>query len=344
MAARRLVRIGLALVVSSCSGSGSGTTPPSTAAKAPAPATAPGAPGEDDRPLPSPLPGVAARVNGQSVLLRNVAIVAEPALKDGTPADERPQVYRRVLGQLIIRELLFQEAVARKLTADDKRIEQAYNEARVPYKADKDWATFLAKQGLEPQGFRDELRTQYTIKALFEVESRGLPAVTDQEAESFYRQNPALFESGERLRASHILVRVKPEDTPARKAALRAKAEGILARVRRGEGFAPLARKASDDPGSAGKGGRLDEFAKGQMVPAFEQAAFALKPGEISGVVESPFGFHVIKLHDRLPSQKATFAQLKDRVKQQLAQQRQHDKLQGLVNALRAKAKIESYL
>lgn len=342
MPARTQRWIVLAALAAACTRTGS--PPPSPAPGASGPPAAGGPPPIDGvTPLPSPLPDVVARVNGQQVLLRNVRILARQAKQGGKVTE--PFAYRQAMQQFIVRELLFQEALSRKVSADERRLEQAYDEARLPYKDEAAWAAFLAQQGMDPATFRTELRVRHTVQALFEQEAgRDQSPVSDQEALAFYQSNPAMFDSGERLRARHILVRVPADVAADRKASFRAKAEGLLARIRKGEDFAALARKFSEDPGSAAKGGQLDDFARGQMVEPFEKAAYALQPGQVSDVVESPFGFHIIQLLERVPAQKLAFEQVKDALKRRLAQQRQQQALQNLVNSLRARAKIETYL
>jgi peptidyl-prolyl cis-trans isomerase C len=298
-------------------------------------------------PLPKPLPEVAARVNGQPIPLRTVRlIVSQSAPQGGTgAAAEDPYTYRQALQQSIVRELLFQEAMRRKIKADDARVEQTYNEARVHFKDDKAWAAMLKQQGLDPQSFRSELRIHHTIQALLaQVASEAPAQATDQEAQAFYESHPAVFDTGDRVKASHILVRVPAGTTGARKEELRKKAEGILARVRAREDFAALAKESSEDPGSAPNGGDLGAFGRGQMVPPFEQAAFALKPGEVSGVVETPFGFHIIKVSERIPARKLPFPEVKERLKMEMAQQKRQQAQQSYLNSLRAKAKIETFL
>jgi peptidyl-prolyl cis-trans isomerase C len=348
----------LAAVSLSCSG-GTGARPsPAPAAAAssapsPAPSAAPtlvpGAPPEIDRvtPLPKPLPEIAARVNGQAVPLRTVRMIVRQAGPQGgqAPGAEDPGMYRQAMQQGIVRELLFQEAVKRKITASDAQVEQAYNQARVHFKDDKAWAAMLQGQGMDPQSFRNELRIHHTIQALLSQVAAGAPAqATDQEALAFYQSHPAVFDAGERVKASHILVRVPQGAPAARKEELRKKAEGLLSRVRAHEDFAAVARESSEDPGSAPRGGELGVFGRGQMVPPFEQAAFALKPGEVSGVVETPFGFHVIKVTERIPARKLSFDEVKDRLKQEMVQQKRQQAQQSFLNSLRAKAKIETYL
>jgi peptidyl-prolyl cis-trans isomerase C len=343
-----------AMTAAACSGDRGGKTPPPVTAAAPpaSPAAArpsgPGAPPEIDRvtPLPSPLPEVAGRVNGHPISLRIVRLLAGQSVEPGKPpAAPQPAAYRQALQHAIVRELLFQEAVARNIAADDARVEQAYNDARVHFKDDKAWAAMLASQGLDPQSYRAELRVQHTIqKLLGQVAEEAHAQATDQEAMAFYESHPAVFDTGDRVRASHILIRV-PEGTPAaRKEELRKKADALLGRVRAGQDFAALAKQSSEDPGSAAKGGDLGAFGRGMMVPAFEQAAFALKPGEVSPVVESQFGFHIIKLTEKIPARKAAFPDVKERLKQEMVQQKRQQAQQAFVNSLRAKAKIETFL
>jgi len=340
----------LSLAVLSCAGGGGGTPSPSPspaagAAASPVPSAEPGAPPEIDRttPLPKPLPEVAARVNGQPIPTHTIRMMVQQSGR-GAGAED-PGVYRQAVQQAILRELLFQEAVRRKIAANDAEVEQTYNEARVRFKDDKAWAEMLKGQGWDTQSFRNELRVHHTIQALLAkvAEEAGAQA-TDQEAQAFYDSHPAVFDAGERVKASHILVRVPQGATGPGKEELRKKAEALLQRVRAKEDFAALARQSSEDPGSARNGGDLGAFGRGQMVPAFEQAAFGLKPGEVSGIVETPFGYHIIKVTERIPARKMPFAEVKERLKLEMLQQKRQRAQQSYVNSLRAKAKIETFL
>jgi peptidyl-prolyl cis-trans isomerase C len=332
----------IALAVSGCSGSDTYPPEPETYSQTPAPQAVPQIDGKT--PLPSPMPEIVAKVNGQPILLRNVKIIAEQSLRDAIPKDQRPFAYRRAMEQVIVRELLFQEAVVRRIEPDTAAVEQAYNEARVPYKDDETWAAFLAQQGMDPRSFRTELRIQHTVQALMRQTVSSIPPPSEEEARSFFAANPEPFETGERLRASHILIRVQEGFGAAQRQDREQQAESLLAEIRAGRDFAAAAKEHSQDPGSAGKGGELQVFGKGQMVPAFEEVAFALDEGEVSDLVESPFGYHIIKLHERIPSRQPAFEDVKDRVRAYLLGQRQQQQLQGLTASLRAKARIETFI
>ena len=175
--------------------------------------------------------------------------------------------------------------------------------------------------------------------------ARAVPSQTQESEErAFYDENPHVFETGERFRASHILLRVEKDASPERKAAVRVLAEGVFERVQKGESFAVLARQYSQDGDSAPKGGQLPVFSKREMVPAIQQAVEGLQPGQVSDLLETPFGFQIFELHERLPSQKTPFEKAREQAKQQLLAQRRKDALQALVRTLRERAKIETYL
>ncbi len=139
--------------------------------------------------------------------------------------------------------------------------------------------------------------------------------VTEGEMETFYRRNLDRFEIEEEVRASHILVGVPEGASQEIRSQKREEAEALLTRVREGADFAELARKHSDDPGSAGQGGELGYFGRGMTVAAFERVAFSLRPGEISDIVETPFGFHIIRVEDRIDGGLPSLAKVADEVR-----------------------------
>jgi peptidyl-prolyl cis-trans isomerase D len=139
-------------------------------------------------------------------------------------------------------------------------------------------------------------------------------AFEDTELEAFYRRNLDRYEVPEQARAAHILVSVPAGSDQAMRAAKRAQADKLLSEAKSGKDFAALAREFSDDKASAVNGGDLGSFTRGTMVPAFEQVAFGLKPGEISGVVESQFGYHIIKLITYHEAQVRPLAEVRDEI------------------------------
>ncbi len=170
------------------------------------------------------------------------------------------------------------------------------------------------------QDYYDKHAAQFQVPEMLKAEFVVLAApvveqqitVTDEQIKKYYDENLARYKTDEQRRASHILVKA-PKDAPAaEKAAAKAKAEKLLADVKKNANdFAKLAKANSDDPGSAERGGDLGFFGKGMMVKPFEDAAFALKEGETSGIVESDFGFHIIKLTGIKPAATRPLAEVK---------------------------------
>jgi len=168
----------------------------------------------------------------------------------------------------------------------------------------------------------------------------SLAAPSDAEIRAFYDKNPDKFKQDESVRASHILFRVDENADAATKKKVMEQAQAVLKEARGGADFAELAKKHSAD-GSAQQGGDLNYFTHGQMVPPFDQAAFALKPGEISDIVTTQFGYHIIKVTDRKPATAVPFDQVSGRIKDFLAEQQKQQKAEAFIQSLKQKAKIE---
>lgn len=184
------------------------------------------------------------------------------------------------------------------------------------YKAPENTAQFEAPE---------QATVEYVVLDLDAIK-KGI-SVPEDELRKYYTENEKRFSTPEERRASHILVKAEKSAPAAEREKAKAKAEQLLAEVKKAPGsFADVARKNSDDPGSAQRGGDLDFFGRGAMVKPFEDAAFGLKRGEISGVVESDFGYHIIQVTDARGGDKKSFeqvrAEIEDEAKKQQAQTR----------------------
>ncbi len=144
-------------------------------------------------------------------------------------------------------------------------------------------------------------------------------SVSDEAVHAYYKEHLAEYHLPEKRRARHILFRVGDDASSEVKASKKVEAEKVLQQLRKGADFAEMAKKYSED-GSKDRGGDLGFFSRGQMVPTFEQSVFSLKPGEISALVESPFGYHIIKVEEVQPAKTLSFAEVSQTIRQQLAQ------------------------
>jgi peptidyl-prolyl cis-trans isomerase C len=215
------------------------------------------------------------------------------------------------------------------------------DQIRSQFPSEEAFQQTLQERKMTLAGLRDDTRDGMRISAMLEAEVATKAAVTPQQVTDFYEKNPSEFQQGERLRASHILVRVQANADAAEREAARAKAAGILAEVKAGKDFAALAKQHSDDPGSGANGGDLGFFERGQMVGPFEQAAFAMQPGQTSELVQSDFGFHIIRTVERQPARTVPLAEVRPRIEEFLVGQSREEQTRAFVESLRAKGKVE---
>ncbi len=301
----------------------------------------PAEPPAPPKPMPAELPEVVARVNGQPVtkgdfdrLVKNIEAGRGPI-----PADKRDEVLRAVLDQLITYNVLKQEAASRKLDVADTDVEAQVAQMQKQFPTEAEFSKALAARNTTVAQLKADAKIDMAINKMMEAEVTAV-AATDADVQDFYAKNPDKFKQGESVRASHILIKADEKaDEPTKKAA-RAKIDGLLKRVKAGEDFGALAKEHSED-GSSVEGGDLGFFPRGKMVPPFDQAAFALKPGEISDVVVSQFGFHIIKLIEKKDATVVPLEQVKPRVQEFLTNQKKQEKVEALIKDAKAKAKIE---
>jgi len=159
---------------------------------------------------------------------------------------------------------------------------------------------------------------------------RAKTVVTPNEVQSYYNENIQQFQTPEQVRASHILLKTEGKD----EAAVRRQAEGLLEQVKAGADFAQLATKYSEDEGSAKAGGDLDYFGRGRMVPEFETAAFAMEPGQISDLVKTQYGFHIIKVVDKKPATTRSLDEVRAQISEQLSFQKAQQAVAAQARAL----------
>lgn len=174
----------------------------------------------------------------------------------------------------------------------------------------------------------EEFKKMTLLSLVLKKEIEEKVQVADEEAKEFYDKNQDKFKRGEEVSASHILVGTEKE------------ANDVLARLKKGEGFAKLATALSKDTHSAAKGGDLGFFGRGRMVPEFEEAAFSLKPGEIGAPLKTQFGYHIIKVTERKEGAIVPFEEAKETVERQLLSEKQKSTFDAYVEGLKKKSKI----
>ena len=284
--------------------------------------------------------------------------------KNFVKSDENPMygIFKdKIVNELIIKSLLDQEIAKRKITATEEDVQKELKTI-IDRVGSKDQLNSILKQrNISNAQFTEDLKTQIKIKKL--VDSIQKVNVTDADAEKYYNTHKNEFTHGEQVRASHILISANmlemiqqikaknPDIDPTELnkkveeqiAAQKAKAESILAEVKKNpDNFEKIAQQKSDDKASGERGGELGFFPKEAMVPEFANAAFSMKPNTISEtLVQSPYGFHIIKVTDRMAAGSTPFAKVKDEIKFYLETQKQVEVLKNLTDGLMKNAKIE---
>ncbi len=166
---------------------------------------------------------------------------------------------------------------------------------------------------------------------------------TEEEAKEYYEKHKNLYIEPEAIHARHILIPVLKDASPKEDKEALKKAQEIRKRILKGEDFAALAKEYSVDPGTRDKGGDLGFFTRGQMIEEFEKAAFALRPGEISQPVRTPFGYHIIKVEEKRPAKQKSYEEVKEQIKQELWQHKQEQALLAAINELKERYPIKIY-
>jgi peptidyl-prolyl cis-trans isomerase C len=297
--------------------------------------------------VPAQLPAVIAKVNGETITkteFEQAVHQAEQQAGSPVPADQRDRVYRDILDQMIGYKLLQQEVKTRKTDVPDADVEAQVLQMKQQFPTEDAFKTALISQGMSLEQLKTEARQRLAISKLLEGEVAPKAAVKPDAVETFYKQNPDKFQQGEQVHASHILITAAKDADPATKAKARAKAEALLKQVRAGKDFATLAKQNSQDPGSAPSGGDLGFFAQGQMVGPFNDVAFSLKPGAVSDVVETDFGYHIIKVLERQPGKTVSLDEARPKIQQYLESQNREKETDNFVNGLRSKGKVEVFI
>lgn len=269
----------------------------------------------------------------------------------------------RVVNELIVKALLNQEMQKRGIEVTNKDVDDAVKEIIDKVGSKEQLDALLKQNGISNSQFKKDLKEEVKMKKL--AKELGSSNVSDAEAKKFYNDNISKFKHPDKVRASHILISVNPQEieevvksdpnnkninetavkakVAAEVQAKEAKANQILAEAKKNPTqFAKLAKENSEDTATANKGGDLGFFAAKEMVPEFSKAAFSMKPNTISDKpVKTQFGYHIIMVTDRSAAGQDPFEKVKPSIKAYLENQKQIELIDKLTESLKKSAKIE---
>jgi peptidyl-prolyl cis-trans isomerase C len=254
--------------------------------------------------------------------------------------DYRVDVTNRQLTQLVGDELMYQKAVATGIAVTPAEIQTEFDTVAKTYPNDAALNTELANRGMDRNALMRELGKGLVVKKYIEENIAKKLTVTPAEITEYYNSHPDEFKHPDLIRTSHILILVPEGATADRQKAAQQRAEALAARARKGEDFAKLAKENSMDA-SASTGGDIGMTENGELAPEYEEAAAKLKVGEVSGVVKTQFGYHIIKLTDRKKAGTAPLDEVRGQLTDFLKTQKEDAEVAKLVKTLQSQAKIE---
>lgn len=308
---------------------------------------APPAPGTSEASAPKTSPtAVLARVNGSDIPAGNlewaVKLFLEKNSQDprSVPAAQLQDLRRQLLDSLVSSEVLYQASRAAGISVAEEAVTQQLQALQGKFPSEADFSKYLQEQGLTPEQMKDRARRNLATEQLVQREVNSKVTVSDQEISDYYQKNRERMRRPEAVKLSEIFVVADPRAGAEAKSRARQKIESLLKEVRAGKDFASLARQFSESP-DAKNGGDMGYISRNGTLPVLSEAAFRLKVGEVSDIVETPYGYHILKATDKRPAGEVALPDVKAQIAVLLRQQKEQEAFNAYLARLKAGAKIE---
>lgn len=280
-----------------------------------------------------------ATVNGTPISEESVTRLVAQMRAQGSPDDDAT-LREQAISDSIDGILLYQHAVSEGIDASDVVVEQEVTSIREQFDDEESFVAQLEAAGYTVEGLTEEVRIGLSVQALYEEVLVPAQEIGEEELQAFYDDNPQYFTRQEQVRARHILIDTQELETDEELADARRRAEEIRAELVAGADFVDTAIEKSEGP-SAPNGGDLGLFGRGQMVAPFEEAAFSLDVGEISDLVETQFGYHIILVEEKVDAGQTPLDDVAGDIESFLRQSKASEAAVALIDDLRAEATIE---
>lgn len=296
-----------------------------------------------------PLPEKVASVNGVAIsgedLNReyNIFLQRTGRPQENMPAAQQDQIKSDILDGLIEQELLYQQSRTLGIQIGNDTVDQQLDAIKQRYATEAEFQETLTSMQLSEVEVKKQIERGLAIREVIEQKVAAGIVIAESDSKAFYDGNPQFFMQPERVKASHILIKVDKNATDADKAAARKKIEDLRKQLQGGAAFADLAKTHSEGPSNV-RGGDLGFFQRGQMVKPFEDAAFALDKDQLSGIVETDYGYHLILVTEKVPEKKLSFDEVKERLTAKLKQDRVEEQARIYIDTLKKDAKVEKFL
>ena len=295
-------------------------------------------------------PAVVARVNGKAILGRDLEQRIRTELAPiGNPKwtslreDYRQELIDGSMGAMVGAELIYQKAAASGYKAAEAEVQAEFNRFAKSFGSDAEMNIALADRNLDRAALMRQLAKTVTVNKFIAEAIEKKVTVPPAEVSQYYQQHTEEFRHPDLIRTSHILIKVPGGATEEQDRMAKQRAVTILARVKKGEDFAKLAKENSMDD-SASRGGDLGFTPRGQLVAEYEDAAFNLPADGVSDLVRTQFGYHIIKVTEKKKEGLATLSEVQQQLAEFLKTQKEQAEAAKLVDQLRSQAKIEAFI
>ncbi len=291
--------------------------------------------------------GIAAVVNDEIITKYEIdketnQLIKEVEKSGPLPDSEKGKVRTLALNRLIERKLVDQKIKELNITVTDDELRQTIDDVKKQNKmTQENLIAALRSQGLSFDKYQAQLREQIERVKLMGQEVRSKIQVGEKEVREYYNANQQKFSTDEHFRARHIFFRLPKNPDPKELSKVITRAMIVLQEARSGSDFAELAKKYSDDPQAAADGGELGTFKRGDMLPAIEDNVVNMNTGEISDLVNTPAGFHIIKLEERTPGKARTFEEAKGEIEELLYKKKSEERFNQWLAEMKKAAAIE---
>jgi peptidyl-prolyl cis-trans isomerase C len=258
--------------------------------------------------------------------------------------EQMANLKNNILENLIDREILYQESQKFGIKVDKKKIDEELSVIKKRFPGENEYKKALSTMKISEDDIKKEIRKKLAINALIDTKITQKIVIADEESKTFYDDNPNLFKQPEQVRAGHILIKVEAGADKQKKAEAMRKIKEVQKKLKGGQDFAVLAKEYSQDDASSANGGDLGYFTRGQMIKPLEDTAFGMQPNQVSDIVETQSGYHLIKVYDKKPGKILAYDEIKDMLTERMRQEKAEQETAKYIAELKKGAKIEKYL
>jgi peptidyl-prolyl cis-trans isomerase C len=248
-----------------------------------------------------------------------------------------------VLENLIEREILYQESQKFGIKVDQKKVDEAMSIVKKRFPSEMEYKSALSTMKISENEIKNQIKRKLAINELIDTKIAQKVVVTDEESKAFYDANQNLFKQPEQVRAGQILIKVKDGADEQKKMEAMKKIKEVQTKLKGGQDFAALAKAYSEDDDSNTNGGDLGYLTHGQMAKPIEDAAFGMQPNEVSDIIRTQLGYHLIKVYDKKPEKILAYGEIKDLLAEHMRKEKTEKEAAKYIAELMKDAKIEKY-